>query len=143
MLGFNHVLAGSIVAVITPAPLVPVAALVSHFLLDLTPHFGRSKTAYPYTRPFKWLLAADGLLCISGFIFALLLFHDKWFIVGAGAFFGLMPDMLWPLWHHGPKWLDKFLDWAEWIQWGERPYGWILDVLYGIFFAVLLYFLSQ
>lgn len=142
MLGFNHTLAGSIVAVITPAPLVPLVAFATHFLLDLTPHFGRSKTVYPYTNPFKLLLVSDGILSTAGLLFAIWLFPDKWFIIGVGAFFGVLPDFFWILWHHGPKWLDKFLDWAEWIQWGERPYGWLFDAFYGFIFVFSLFILS-
>lgn len=143
MLGFNHALAGSIIAVITPAPFVPIVALASHFLLDLTPHFGRSETVRPYTRSFQYLLITDGLLCIAAVGFALLLFPDQWFIIGVGSFFGILPDLLWPLWHHGPKWLDKFLDWAEWIQWGERPYGWLFDVFYALMMGITLYLLAS
>lgn len=142
MLAFNHVLAGSIIAVIVPAPLVPFVALGSHFLLDLFPHFGRSKTVYPYTTPFKVWLVFDGLFSLIGLGLAIWLFPSQWFIICVGAFFGLFPDMLWPLYHHGPKWLDKFLGWAEWIQWGERPYGWIFDALYGGIFVFTLFALA-
>ena len=142
MLGFNHTLAGSIVALITPAPLVPVVAFVSHFLLDLTPHFGRSDTVYPYTRSFKIWLVWDALLCIAGLAFAISLFPDRWVIICVGAFFGTLPDFLWLLHHKWQPWFDKFLDWAEWIQWGERPYGWIFDVFYGLLFSFILFALA-
>jgi hypothetical protein len=94
MLGFNHVLAGSIIAVITPAPLVPLVAFASHFLLDLTPHFGNSDRVYPYTKSFKLWLVIDALLCFVGLAFAISLFSDKWFIISLGAFFGALPDFL-------------------------------------------------
>jgi len=143
MLGFNHTLAGSIVAVLVPAPLVPVVAFASHFVLDLTPHFGRSEMVYPYTRSFKRLLVVDALLCITGLTFAVWLFPTHWFIVCVGAFFGTLPDFLWLLHHRGSAWFDQFLDWAEWIQWGERPYGWIFDVFYAMMMAITLYLLSR
>lgn len=142
MLGFNHTLAGSIVAIIVPAPLVPVVALVSHFVLDLTPHFGRSETVYPYTRAFKRLVVVDALLSFSGLMFSLFLFPGKGLIVLVGVSFSIFPDFLWLLYHRGPAWLDKFLYWAEWIQWGERPYGWILDVFYALMMCITLYLLA-
>ena len=142
MLAFNHTLAGSIIAVVTPPPLVPFIALGSHFILDMTPHSGDSERRYPYTRLFIVQLIIDGMLCVAALTLAIWLFPDRWFIVGVGAFFGVLPDFLWPLWHHGPKWLDKFLDWAEWIQWGERPYGWIFDAFYGLIFVFSLFILS-
>ena len=142
MLGFNHTLAGSIIAVLVPAPLVPVISFGSHFILDMTPHFGRSKKVYPYTKSFKLLLVADALLCTTGTLFAMWLFPDKWFIIGVGAFFSVLPDFLWLFARRGPKWLDKFLSWAAWIQWGERPYGWIFDVFYALMMVITLYLLS-
>lgn len=138
MLGFNHVLAGSIVAVITPAPLVPFAAFVSHFLLDLTPHFGNSDRVYPYTKSFKLWLVIDALLCFIGLAFAISLFPDKWLVISLGAFFGALPDFLWLFHHKWQPWFDRFLNWAERIQWGERPYGWLFDAFYGFVFAFTL-----
>ena len=138
MLGFNHVLAGSIIALITPAPLVPAVAVISHFVLDLFPHFGESDTVKPGTKSFRNLVILDGVLCIAGFLLAVWLFPAQWFIIAVGAFFAAAPDLLWPLWHHGPKWLDKFLDWAHWIQWGERPYGWIFDAFYALMMVIIL-----
>ncbi len=143
MLGFNHVLAGSIVAVITPAPLVPLVAFASHFLLDTTPHFGRSATVYPYTASFKRLLVLDAVLCFSALGLAISLFPDQWFIIAVGAFFGALPDFLWLLRGRVAGIMGKFLDWAEWIQWGERPYGWLFDAVYALLMTIALFLLSQ
>ena len=143
MLAFNHVLAGSIIGVVTPAPLVPVIALASHFILDLSPHSGDSETRYPYNRRFIIQLVIDALLCIGSLVFAIWLFPHQWLIIGIGAFLAVMPDFLWTLWHRGPKWLDKFLDWAHWIQWGERPYGWIFDAFYAFLMVFALLVLSR
>ncbi len=142
MLGFNHTLAGSIVAVIVPAPFVPIVALVSHYLLDMLPHFGASDTVKPYTTSFKRLLITDAILCIVALIFAIILFPEQWLIIMIGAFFGTAPDFLWILQNRGPRWLDIILDWSEWIQWGERPYGWILDAIYALLMAITLYLLA-
>lgn len=142
MLAFNHTLAGSIIAIVTPAPLVPVVALASHFILDMTPHSGTSDTRYPYTKSFIALLVLDGVLSIGALVFAIWLFPAQWFIIAVGAFFSVFPDLLWPLEHHGPKWLDTFLAWANWIQWGERPNGWLFDVFYGLMMVMALAFLS-
>ena len=143
MLGFNHVLTGSIVAVIAPAPLVPFVALASHFLFDTFPHFGRSKTIYPYTGSFKRLLLADGIACIAGVSLAILLFPHLWLIILIGAFFGAAPDILWIWRNHGPRWFQSFLRFANWIQWGERPYGWVFDVIYGVVFVLILLLLAN
>jgi len=140
MLAFNHILAGSIVAVVTPAPLVPVVALASHFVLDVMPHaYGEEP---PYSRFLKIQIATDALVSLAVIPVIVALFPDQWLIVGIGAFFGFLPDLLWLLWRKGPKWLDRFLDWAHWIQWGERPYGWIFDAFYGMVMLITLYILA-
>ncbi|USN96391.1 MAG: hypothetical protein H6797_04930 [Candidatus Nomurabacteria bacterium] len=140
MLAFNHMLAGSIVAVVVPAPLVPVVAFASHFALDLFPHaYGEEP---PYSRFLKIQVVIDTLVSLAVILFLLLLFPDKYLIVGVGAFFGFLPDLLWVFWRKGIKWLDKFLDWAHWIQWGERRYGWIFDAFYGMVMCITLYILA-
>ncbi len=142
MLGFNHTLAGCIIAVITPAPLVPVVAFASHFVLDTTPHFGRSKRIYPYTRPFIYMLILDAILCTTSLLFAIWLFPDKWLVLTVGAFFSTLPDFIWLL-EGRVRWLKRFFAFARWIQWGERPYGWIFDIAYAcIFVAILLWLRS-
>jgi hypothetical protein len=143
MLGFNHALSGSIIGVLVPAPFVPFVAVCAHFVLDTTPHYGASETVYPYTKSFKALLITDGVLCIASTLFAMLLFPDKWFIIGIGALFSTLPDTLWLFLNRGPKWLDKFLGYAQLIQWGERPYGWIFDAFYGMVMCITLYLLSR
>jgi hypothetical protein len=136
MLAFNHLLAGSIVALTVPTPLVPVVAFVSHFALDLFPHaYGEEP---PYSRFLKIQVGIDVVVSIATLGFLVWLFPDRLFIVGIGAFFGFLPDALWLLWRKGPKWLDTFLDFAHWIQWGERPYGWIFDAFYGFLFGFAL-----
>jgi len=141
MLAFNHILAGSIVAVTVPAPLVPVVAFVSHFVLDMFPHaFGEEP---PYSRFLKIQIIIDAVICVPVIIFLFVLFPHQWPIVSIGAFFGLLPDFLWLLWRRGPKWLDKILDFAHWIQWGERPYGWIFDALYGFLMIFALVVLAH
>jgi len=138
MTGFNHTLAGCIIAVITPAPLVPFVAFASHFLLDATPHFGRNPQYKPYTKKFKRLLVVDAFACTASLLLAIYLFPDKWFILGVGALFSTLPDFMWLL-RGRVDWLRPFFRFAGWVQWGERPYGWIFELLYcGAFVLILL-----
>jgi hypothetical protein len=137
MIGFNHTLAGAIIAVIIPAPFVPLVAFFSHFLLDMTPHFGRSKTFTPYTKEFKWLLIIDAILCFCSLFFAWWLFPEMWLIIAIGTFFSTLPDFLWLLRGKSKK-FQWFFTFAEKIQWGERPWGWILELAYGVVFVTVL-----
>jgi hypothetical protein len=142
MLAFNHIMAGSIVALTVPAPLVPVVAFATHYVLDLFPHsFGEEP---PYSRLLKIQIAVDALISLVTVGFILWLFPpSQWFILAVGAFFGLLPDMLWIFWKRGgPKWFQKFLDWAHWIQWAEVPYGYLFDAFYGFLMAFALIVLS-
>lgn len=137
MLGFNHTLAGSIIALITPAPIVPVVAYISHFVLDVTPHFGNDERFKPGKPFMKRLIVVDGILCVLALLFAIALFPEKWLMIGIGAFFSVLPDLQWIFSKqlHTPEW---FLDVSAKIQWAEFFYGWILDVIYAIIFIVIL-----
>lgn len=141
MLAFNHLLAGAAIGVIVPAPFVAPVAFVAHFVMDLFPHaYGEEP---PFSRMLKIQIAADAVISVLVIPFVFFLFPDKWLIVSVGMFFCLLPDFFWLFWRRGgPKWFQSFLDWAHWIQWGERPYGWIFDAVYGLLLAVTLYLLS-
>lgn len=129
MLAINHTLAGATIAVIVPAPLVPAVAVASHFLLDMMPHADGAEPPLP--KRIKRQIGIDLALTPFVYLFILWLFPEQWLIVTIGVFFSVMPDALWIFWRRGgPRWFQKFLDWAHWIQWGERPYGWIFDAFY-------------
>lgn len=138
MLVFNHLLAGAAIGVIVPAPLVAPVAFVAHFVMDLFPHaYGEEP---PYSRRLKIQVATDVAISLLTIPFVLWLFPpEQWFIIGVGAFFSLFPDLLWLFWRRGgPEWFQRLLDWAHWIQWGERTYGWIFDAFYGFILAFIL-----
>lgn len=141
MLAFNHILSGSIVGLIVPAPFVPLVAFVSHYLLDLMPHaYGEEP---PYTRFLKIQIAVDAVVSLLAIVLVVWLFPTRWPLAALGAFFGFLPDALWVFWRKGgPRWFQKFLDWAHWIQWGERPYGWIFDAFYAFAFSFTLFALA-
>lgn len=141
MLVINHTLSSAIIAVTIPPPFVPIVAFILHFILDTFPHSDGSEPPLP--RAIKTQIAIDLALSPLVYAFCIWLFPDQWLIITIGVFFGILPDALWIFWKKGgPKWFQRFLDWAHYIQWGERPYGWILDGIYALLFAVALYLLS-
>lgn len=147
MTGTNHTLAGAIIAVLVPAPLVPIVAFASHFVLDAVPHFGQNKRIYikdgMYSPGFKYWLVGDALLCFTSLFFAWWLFPDKWLIITVGTFFAAGPDFLWPLEPHvRSRFARGFFTFAKKIQWAELPWGWVLEIIYAIIFATILYSLS-
>lgn len=148
MTGFNHTLAGSIIAVLVPAPLVPLVAFVSHFVLDALPHFGRHPKITTIngklSRNFKRLLVLDAILCFAALFFAWWLFPNKWLIITVGAFFSALPDFLWLLQPRAKSRLARaFFRFATIIQWGERPWGWVLEIVYAAYFALTLLYLAS
>lgn len=141
MLGFNHTLSGSIIAIIVPAPLSPVVAFLSHFVFDAFPHFGRHPKITHGSPGLQKLIVADGFACLAALGLAIWLFPAHWFIIGLCSFLACLPDFVWMFKRQlrTPKW---FLDFSTVIQWGERPWGWLLDLLYGAIFVAILLNLS-
>lgn len=129
MIGFNHAMAGVIVAAVTPAPFVPVVALCSHFVMDAFPHFGNSATCKPYTTSFKWLLVIDALLCTLVLGSSFFLFPDKWWLMIVGTFFATLPDFLWLI-EKKVSWMKPYFTFAKRIQWSETPDGWTYEIGY-------------
>jgi len=149
MTGTNHTLAGAIIAVLVPPPLVPLVAFASHFVLDALPHFGNrswmpATGADPYSRTFKYWLVFDAVGCFAALFGAWWLFPDKWLIITIGAFFAAGPDFLWLFekYAHG-AFARKFYRFAAKIQWAELPWGWVLELLYAAIFVGLLIWLKQ
>ena len=141
MTGFNHTLAGAIIAVIVPVPFVPLVALASHFMMDALPHFGESIVFRPYNRAFKGLLVIDAILCFTALFFAWWLFPEHKVIITIGTFFAAAPDFLWLL-DSKVKWLRGFFRFAKKIQWKEIPEGWTYELLYSVFMVMALIFLK-
>ena len=139
MIGFNHVSAGIIIAATVPAPFVPLVALLSHFVMDMFPHFGNSAVVKPYNRPFKWLLGFDAVLCFLLLAGAIWLFPTLWWVMILGTFFATLPDFLWLL-QDKVGWLCPYFRFAKKIQWLESPEGWTYEIAYfALLFIAIIY----
>lgn len=137
MTGLNHTLAGGILALTLPPPIALTLALLSHFVFDMLPHFGQHPKFVKFTPHLKTLIAADGALSLATMGLIIWLAPNKWFIIGLSCFLAVLPDLLWIFQKllHTPDW---FLRFSSWIQWGERPYGWIYESIYTVFGVLLL-----
>ena len=130
MTGFNHTLAGTAIAMAVKEPLlIAPLALLSHFVMDSLPHFGRHPKVTPYNNGFKIYLMVEAVLCVAALVFAISLEPQSWFILGLGAAFATLPDFSWPFQSRAPAWTKPFYDFHTNIQWGERPYGWIFELI--------------
>lgn len=148
MIGFNHVLSGALVATLTPTeylPFVPLIAFVLHFVLDVFPHYGRDDAAPVHSRRFRRILLLDAALCFTFLSAACWLYPDRILWIVLGTFFATLPDFLW-IFHYYIKldWkpANLFFRFAAWIQWGERPWAWSLEILYAMIMLTLLVGLS-
>lgn len=148
MIGFNHALSGALVATLMPtqyAVYVPLVAFVLHFVLDIFPHYGRDDTAPVRSKKFNKILTTDAILSIACVALAMTLYPEKALLVAIGAFFAMLPDFLW-IFHYYIKIHNRvtkaFFSFAGNIQWGERPWGWSLEILYAMIMLAVLVGLS-
>lgn len=147
MTATNHMLAGALVAVAVKQPLLAVPlAFASHFVLDSLPHFG-----YPNHMGFGEALKKRLTIVMLGYdvlalILLILLFADKVsLLIVSCAFTAITPDLVW-LYRYffferkglpsprGP--ITKF---HQWVQWGERPWGIAVEVIFFSVGALTLY----
>lgn len=143
MTGFNHVLAGTIVAIAVKDPLFIIpTAFASHFLMDSLPHFGNHPSFLPYNKLFVRYITFDALVCIVVLATAIILSPQDWFILFLGAGFAILPDFAWPYIKSAPAWLQWFYTFHKRIQWAEVPYGWKYEIGYFITGSALYIALS-
>ena len=138
----NHAAAGAVIALTIKQPyLVIPLALISHFVMDLIPHFG-----YPGHQGYKKILRHRLtyfylFLDLVGWIFLVWAMLGLSWLAYVAAFMAVLPDIGRDLWRalfyyglekkgkpfrRGP--LTKF---HRWIQWCERPWGFIVEVIIG------------
>lgn len=92
MTGINHMLTGGIIGASIASPAVIPIAFMSHFVLDMLPHYGIGDGV---ARSKDWVWKLDGVL-IAGFISYLSVIGTDvriWSIVG--ALVAASPDMAW------------------------------------------------
>lgn len=144
MTGFNHALAGIGTAlVVGNLFVVAPVALISHFVLDMLPHFylksfGDTATR-PYPRGLWWFLVGDAIITVFFISVALYLWPQNWLAIIVGVFFAMAPDFLWPL-HGKIKKLEKFFNFHQKIQWFEKSWGVLFEAPFTTLMVWLIYF---
>ncbi|PID31992.1 hypothetical protein CR970_03235 [Candidatus Saccharibacteria bacterium] len=137
MTGVNHFAAGALIATVTVNPWVAVpAAFFSHVVLDAMPHFGRSSLSRQ-----RLMIVIDAclLLLLAGLVWGS--GNTLAMVCGVVA---LALDALWiPMFlaeQRGKQYVFNRLEHLlHVIQWGERPWGWVLEAAYfGLIMSLLL-----
>lgn len=136
-------LTGAVVAVGIQHPLlIAPIAVASHFLLDALPHFGvhRDDPIQRNRHPlFQYMLVID--IALSAALLALLPFVLKGVISGwvllLGMTLAFLPDVIWTYrFVHELRYKRKY-QYETWfskfhhkIQWGERPWGVFIEIIF-------------
>ena len=143
MFATNHVLIGSAIGLATKNPYIALpVGIASHFLFDLTPHFGfkdkETKSKY-YIKVAKF----DGILLLLYLAFITLFFSSPIPLL-AGAIGGLLPDLDKPFEYFIGKKIGKNL-WPTFINkfhWGiqnENPKFIYTEIVAFILFNLILF----
>ncbi len=151
MTSSNHALTGAVIALSLQQPLLALPlAFVSHFALDALPHFGVSEESL--TRNRLWFMRLfwplDALILLA--LFAYVLFNAGWGInipiVFASMFLATSPDLAW-IYRFAlkEKWgklsrppMNAFNRFHANIQWGERPWGIVIELVWFILMFMVL-----
>ena len=143
MTAANHAVTGSLVAVAIGNPVLALsAALASHFVLDSLPHWDYKLEP----RLQRLALIADVAFSFSPLLLLSVLFNDSASLIIVGGLLGMAPDALWlpDILRGKPSPMSKktLLYWLrrahQKIQWSERPWGWIVELVWFIGTLVVL-----
>lgn len=135
MRAINHALTGSIIGLSVGQPAIAIpAALASHFICDIIPHYASSydKSNLRRREPIP-LLVVDALLCAVLVAVLALGRPLHWQLAAICAFLAASPDLLWfrpylAEMRHKAWQLSAFDTFADRIQWFQRPIGWVVEV---------------
>ncbi len=136
MTAINHAITGSIIGLTISNPFIAVPlAFISHYFLDLIPHYGtkQDNDKFIKSKYFKTFLCVDILLCI---ILAIVLFIIKptsYLIVILCAFIATSPDLVnlkkFILINQNKNYKPGLLyRMSAFIQWFEKPIGLIVEI---------------
>lgn len=140
MTGFNHALTGAAIGLALQNPLLVVpAALVSHFVLDMVPHFGGHPVYEWGHKHFFKVIGLDAFMCVAGITLAIWLAPHLAVPILLGVVFAMLPDIsLIHYYTHGkPK--HWFHDFHLGIQWFERPPGLLVEASYLVFIVTAIF----
>lgn len=131
MTAINHAITGSIIGLTISNPFIAVPlAFISHYLLDIIPHFGskQDNDKFIKSKKFKIFLSIDILLCIILAVSLFIIKPTSYLIVILCAFIATTPDLVnlkrFILINLNKEYKPGLLyKMSAFIQWFERPIG--------------------
>ena len=140
MIGFNHALAGGLIGKFLPWPVAIPAAVASHFILDMLPHYGIPPEQRDRSKFWKIFFTIDFFATLSLAFWAIANHHYAMYVAGQLA---VLPDFVWVA-HvvrkrsfNFSKTKSRYEQWHMRIQHYELPGGLWIELPLA---AVLFYF---
>ena len=145
MRSINHSLTGALIglSVSEPAISLPVSFL-SHYLLDVIPHFGfKDGDKAMSLSKFNILLVIDAVLCLGLVVWLIIAKPRNWLIAIICAFLAASPDFFslnkYIKYLKNEKWKPNIYSrFAKNIQWFEKPIGAVSETIWFIGSIVIL-----
>jgi hypothetical protein len=148
MRAINHALTGAIIGLTVSEPFVAVpAALLSHYVLDVIPHYGTGKDEKSTLKSnvFRNQLILDAAFCLILVLVLAISTPINWELATICAFLAAAPDFA-----SMPRYLSirsgkkhqrsRYEKFATKIQWFERPVGGFVEVTW---FVAAIFILSK
>lgn len=151
MRAVNHALTGALIGLMVAEPALAVpAAVVSHYVCDVIPHYGSSLKGNKALRAtsFRNGLYVDAALCLGIVVLLASRQPAHWLLAAVCAFAAAAPDLLsinryWKAVSHKSWQPNLYSRFATSIQWFERPIGAAVEVTwFGAAIALLSPFLQ-
>lgn len=134
MTATNHAATGAVIVMLVQYPLIALPlALISHFALDVLPHYGVPYDKRPQHQTFGRVLLVDVIMFPITAVMLMVVAGTFWWLVMIAMFLAISPDFVWVYRY----WREKkgvilaqnpLTHWHSRIQWGERPWGWIIEM---------------
>jgi hypothetical protein len=147
MTASNHAVAGAVIASVVANPVIAIPlAFASHFVMDAMPHYGdRNKSSW-LNRNFHYVLVSDFIVTLSFISFTIFKSPPNLFMIFICAVVAVLPDVLWLPYYladirHKDCPHSKTARFLKWIQWGERPWGIVIEI--GVFILLVHTFIKQ
>lgn len=143
MTGINHAAVGGLLAVALPLPIAIPAALASHFILDMLPHYGIPQERRDKSVFWRFFGTADFLAVIVFLAFVVLVVWQRWDIFIC-ALVAVSPDLVWVARiirtrsFNLSKNETRFTRWHARIQRLERPWGVFVEIPLAVGLVALL-----
>lgn len=144
MTATNHALTGALIGLSVGHPSALVMALVSHFVLDATPHYSDDNFKIS-SKGFASLLVIEAVCCFLIVVILALRQPVHWQLAAVCAFLATSPDFMWiPRFIRArkglkePKPTNAIVRFHTWIQWKAIPKGALVEAIWAIACAAIL-----